>query len=120
MTPRTVIENYWNTECARNIEAILGCYTEDAELLVPGFGQLVGHDQIRRFYQESIDRFPVLEVRIVGAVENGDQGAFEWRSRFRDHEGREFPLGGVNLIRIRDGKLQKVHVYYDPAEIASA
>jgi ketosteroid isomerase-like protein len=118
MTPRTVVETYWNIECKRDVEAILGCYNEDAELVVPGLGRLVGHDQIRRFYQESIERFPVLEVSIVGAVEAADRGAFEWRSRFRDRAGRMFPLGGVNMIRVRGGKLQEVHVYYDPAEIA--
>ncbi len=120
MKPRTVVENYWDIECKRNVEAILGCYNEDAELLVPGLGQLVGHEQIRRFYQESIERFPVLEVKIVNAVENGDRGAFEWRSRFRDHEGREYPLSGVNMVSVRDGRLQEVHVYYDPAEIKVA
>lgn len=118
MTPRTVVETYWNIECTRDVEAILGCYNEDAELLVPGLGRLVGHGQIRRFYQESIDRFPALEVSIVGAVEADDRGAFEWHSQFRDHAGRAFPFSGVNMIRVRDGKLQEVHVYYDPTQIA--
>lgn len=120
MTPRAVIENYWKIECERRLEAILECFNEDAELIVPGLGRLVGHDEIRRFYQESIDRFPRLEVKIVGAVEAENRGAFEWRSRFHDHNGREYPLGGVNMVRIQNDKLQEVHVYYDPAEITAA
>ncbi|GAB0112628.1 nuclear transport factor 2 family protein [Acidisoma sp. C75] len=118
MTPRNVVEHYWAVECGRDVEAILACYNEDAELLVPELGRLIGHAEIRRFYQESVDRFPVLEVKIVGAVEDADRGAFEWQSRFRDHTGREYPLAGVNMIAVRGGKLQQVNVYYDPAEIA--
>lgn len=120
MTPRAVIENYWKIECDRDVEAILGCYNKDAELLVPDLGSLVGYDQIRQFYRSSVERFPLLEVKIVGALENGDRGAFEWRSKFRDHRGREFPLSGVNMIRVRDGKLQEVHVYFDTAELVTA
>ncbi len=117
MTPRQVVENYWRIECTRDVDAILGCYDPDAELLVPGLGRLVGHDEIRRFYQASVDRFPGLEVRIVDAVESGDRGAFEWRSVFRDHEGATWRLEGVNVIRISGERLGTVHVYYDPGAL---
>ena len=82
--------------------------------VVPGIGRLVGHEEIRRFYQASIDRFPVLEVKIVGALDTGDRGAFEWRSVFKDHGGKPFRLKGVNVIRVSGDRLQEVHVYYDP------
>ena len=117
MTSRQVVENYWKIECTRDVDAILSCYDAAAELLVPGIGRLVGHEEIRRFYQASVDRFPVLEVEIVGALDTGDRGAFEWRSVFRDHGGKPFRLKGVNVIRVSGDRLQEVHVYYDPAEL---
>ena len=117
MTPRNVVENYWRIECTRDVDAVLACYDEKAELLVPGLGRLVGHEQIRRFYQQSVDQYPFLEVDIVGAIENGDQGAFEWRSVFRDQNGVVFRLKGANLIRISGDRFLEVHVYYDPAEL---
>lgn len=117
MTPRDVIEAYWKFESQRNLQAVLDCYHEDASLQVPSLGRLTGHAAIRSFYQASIARFPVLEVAIVGAIESGDEGAFEWRSKFLDHAGLAYPLQGVNMIKIRDGKFAQVHVYYDPAEI---
>ncbi len=118
MTPRTVAETYWNIECTRDVGAILNCYNADAELVVPELGRLVGHDQIRQFYQSSVERFPVLEVKIVDGAEAGDTGAFEWASQFRDHDGKPYPLTGINMIHVRDGKFQSVHVYYDPTAIA--
>ena len=117
MTPREVVEQYWKIECTRDVDAVLACYDPEARLLVPDMGSLSGHDQIRRFYQESVDRFPVLEVDIVGAFEAGDRGAFEWRSVFKDRQGATFRLKGVNVIRVRDDRLLEVNVYYDQAEL---
>jgi ketosteroid isomerase-like protein len=117
MTPRDVVENYWRIECTRDVDAVLACYDEKAELRVPGLGRLVGHAQIRQFYQQSVDRYPHLEVNIVGAIEGGDQGAFEWRSLFRDHNGVAFRLKGANVIRITGDRFAEVHVYYDPTEL---
>lgn len=117
MTPRQVAENYWRIECTRDVAAILTCYAEDAELVVPGLGRLVGYDEIRRFYQSSVDRFPSLQVDIVGAVELGDAGAFEWQSVFKDHDGALFRSKGANIIRVAGDRFQSVHVYYDPTEL---
>ena len=117
MTPREVVENYWKVECTRDVDAILACYDASARLLVPGMGSLSGHDQIGRFYRQSVDRFPVLEVDIVGAFEDGDRGAFEWRAVFKDHEGATFRLKGVNVIRVSQGRLLEVNVYYDASEL---
>jgi hypothetical protein len=37
-------------------------------------------------------------VGLVGRVVQADSGAFKWQSVFRDHEGSEYPLSGVNLL----------------------
>ncbi len=117
MTPREIVENYWTIECTRDVDAVLACYDPEARLQVPGLGTLSGHDEIRRFYQGSVDRFPELAVNVVGAFENGDRGAFEWRSVFKDHGGAIVRLKGVNVIRVRGDRLLEVHVYYDQAEL---
>jgi hypothetical protein len=117
MTPREVAEIYWRIECRREVSAILTCYAPDADLVVPGLGRLVGHDEIRLFYQASVDRFPSLQVDIVGAIELGDVGAFEWQSVFKDHKGARFWSKGANIIRVNGRRFQSVHVYYDPTEL---
>lgn len=33
-----------------------------------------------------------------------------------DRAGKRFPVNGVNLVRIRDGKFTHVHAYYDPTK----
>jgi len=117
MTPRQVVETYWKIECTRDVDATVQCYDPQAELVVPGLGRLVGHEEIRRFYQASVERFPRLEVEIASALEVGDRGVFEWRSLFRDHAGVPYRSKGVNLIRVQGDRLAEVHVYYDPTDL---
>jgi ketosteroid isomerase-like protein len=116
--PRELIEAYWRAEERRDLDGVLDHYTEDAELVVPEMGRLVGHSEIRKFYEESIERFPELRVDIVRGIVDGPSGAFEWASVHRDRASKEYPCAGVNLVDVHEGRLQRVHVYYDPAVFA--
>jgi ketosteroid isomerase-like protein len=69
--PREVIEAYWQAEERRDLDGVLDHYAEDAELVVPEMGRLVGHSEIRKFYEESIENFPELRVDIVRGIVNG-------------------------------------------------
>lgn len=117
-TPASVVRSYWTAEENRDIDGVLGHYQPDAELVVPELGRLVGHEEIRKFYAASIARFPGLRVVIDSALADGDRGVFEWSSVFTDHEGRQWPSNGVNVIQVSGGKFASVHVYYDPAPLA--
>ncbi|MHB8293232.1 MAG: nuclear transport factor 2 family protein [Acidimicrobiales bacterium] len=115
--PRAVVEAYWQAECKRDVQAVLGYYRSDAQLVVPGMGLLVGHEDIRRFYQASVDRFPILRVEITDAVEDGTLGAFEWSSVFLDEKEEEYRLTGVNVVHVEGKRFASVHVYYDPVSL---
>jgi ketosteroid isomerase-like protein len=118
--PGLVVRSYWDAEQRRDIDAVLGHYHQDAVLVVPDLGRLVGHDQIKTFYAASIGRFPKLTVTIESELAEGQRGAFEWSSVFTDHAGRKWNSSGVNIIRVSDGKFASVHVYYDPAPLAES
>ena len=114
VSPREVAEAYWRAEERRDLAGVLGYYAEDAELVVPTMGRLVGHSQIRRFYEDSIERFPKLSVTLVSGVSDGATGAFEWSSVHRDAAGHDYASQGVNVLEVRDARFTSVHVYYDP------
>ncbi len=113
-SPREVAESYWEAECTRDVEAVLAHYHHDAIMQPPG-QYLVGHEQIRLFYEDSVKRFAGLEVKIVHEVRNGNDSAIEWDAVLIDYQGVRHPLKGVNIIRVEDGKFRYVHAYFDPS-----
>lgn len=118
-SPREVAESYWNVECQRDLEAILAHYHQDAIMQPPG-QVLRGHAEIRTFYEDSIRRFPTLEVEIVHEVRSGDEAALEWSAAVTDHQGIRYPFTGVNIIKVEDGKFRYVHAYFDPSILPSS
>lgn len=113
-TPRAVAESYWRVECDRDVEAVLAHYHEDAVMHPPG-QILRGHDEIRTFYEDSVRRFPGLEVTILHEISVGDEAALEWDAVLIDHAGVRHPLKGVNIIKVEDGRFRYVHAYFDPS-----
>lgn len=113
-TVRSIAERYWEAEETRDVAEILSYYHPDAELVAPELGRLCGHHEIKTFYEASIRRFPTLKVEILKGFEDTEQGAFEWRAVFADHEGNTVILKGVNIIATWEDKFKCVHVYYDP------
>lgn len=118
LSPREVAESYWRVECQRDLQKILDHYHEDAVMQPPG-QVLRGHPEIRTFYEDSIRRFPILEVAIVHEVRQGNEAALEWDAAVTDHSGRRYPFTGVNIIRVEDGKFRSVHAYFDPSVLPS-
>jgi ketosteroid isomerase-like protein len=119
LSPRAVAESYWRVECERDLAKILAHYHEDAVMQPPG-QVLRGHEQIRTFYEDSIRRFPILEVAIVHEVRQGNEAALEWQAAVTDQAGHRYPFNGVNIICVEDGKFRSVHAYFDPSVLPSA
>jgi len=109
---REIAESYWKAECSRDTERILSHYHQDATFCPPG-QTLVGHAQIRTFYEASGIDFPGLEVEILNDFAVGNQSAFEWSAKLTSTAGETSVLRGVNIIKIRDGKFEWVHAYFD-------
>ncbi|HEX5828401.1 MAG TPA: nuclear transport factor 2 family protein [Candidatus Limnocylindrales bacterium] len=115
--PRAVAEAYWRDECLRDVDLVLGHYHPDGEFQGPNGPRLVGHEQIRGFYEASVAAFPGLAVAIVAGVEDGDRGAFEFVAELTDHDGRVYPARGTNMVVVRDGKFVSNHSYFDTSEL---
>jgi ketosteroid isomerase-like protein len=114
-TPREVAESYWRAEESRSVEAVLAHFHEDA-VFHPVGGPLEGHGEIRTFYDGMGDTFPGLEVTITHEISSGDEAALEWEAVLIDREGTRFPIRGVNIVRVRDGKFEHVTAYFDPTQ----
>ena len=112
-TPREVAESYWNVEEQRDVEKILDHYHQDAVFNVAG-QRLVGHEEIRTFYESSGAQYPGLKVNIVHEVADGQKAAIEWEAHMTDEAGTTVVLNGVNIVYVENGKFREVRAYFDP------
>jgi limonene-1,2-epoxide hydrolase len=108
-----VAEKYWEAEASRNVESVLEMYLDDA-VFYPVTGPLVGHAQIRTFYDGMGDTFPGLEVEIVNEVTQGNQASLEWEAVLIDRDGVRFPIRGVNIIETEGDRISRMRSYFDP------
>lgn len=105
---------YWAAEETRDIGEVESLYGKDAILSIPEYGCLSGWQEIKRFYENSIMHYPMLSVTISSVFEKTDeQGAIEWRSIFRDANGKEVALSGVNCLVVSGELIKEMRVYYD-------
>jgi ketosteroid isomerase-like protein len=113
-TPREVSESYWAAECRRDIDAVMAHYLPDATYQ-DGAGRLVGHAEIRGFYESSIADYPGLEVTILREfVGSPDTSAFEVHAVLTDHDDQRFVIEGLIAITVRDGRMASIRCYEDP------
>jgi hypothetical protein len=87
-------------------------YAADARFVAPGW-DLTGHHEIRRYYADSAERFPGLEVEVVSDFDDGVWAAVEWRAILVDADGMRYPIRGVNLASIEGGRLKEVRAHFD-------
>lgn len=107
---------YWQAEASRDIDRIMGCFTDDARWDGPG-KTLRGRDEIRSFYQASAAAYPGLDVTVGRVIGDDDQAAFEWHATFTDPGRNSVTVSGVNIMR-RDGdRIASLTTYHDPAAL---
>ena len=112
-TPREVSEAYWAAECARDVDAVMGFYHDDATYEDAG-GLRRGHAAIRAAYEGSARDYPGLSVDIVREFPLGDRSALEFDAWLTDRAGKRFRVRGVNVVEVRDGRFVSVRSYEDP------
>jgi predicted ester cyclase len=127
---RNLLENYVKWYKARDLDAIMDLYAEDAVQGMPE-GIFEGRSTIRERLAQELDAFSDIDWGYVSYVEQGDAFADEWyfagthSGPFRLPDGTQLPptgrrveLHGMELVKLRDGKIVVDNLYYDNLTIA--
>jgi steroid delta-isomerase-like uncharacterized protein len=103
-------------------------YAEDAQANLHGILGPAGRDEIAAFFSDLFDAFPDWHFTVVETVAEGDGVAIRWRARgtfagpgnFMGFEpnGARVDLEGVDLARIRDGRIRVLDAYMNGTELA--
>lgn len=104
---------YWTAEESRDINAILSYFSKDARWIGPDGVVLVGHDQIRTFYENSAAAYPGLEVEVLRSYGDEHEGSVEWSAKLIATDGRVLNLSGVNIMKRQDDKFTELTAYFN-------
>ena len=125
----SVVRSYFEALGRRDRDAQMNWYAPD------GVGRFYGlqdepndRDQVRQFFSELFDAFPDFTIEVRDLILEGDQAAVRWRatgtfsgsSRFLGllPTGESIDLEGVDIVRVRDGKIARIDAYTDSSELA--
>lgn len=110
---------------AGDIDAYANEYADDAILVTPNITAR-GRAEIHNYWSRQKAAFPGCRLSMDALVEQGDTIACEWTwtgthaGPLGLADGRELsPTGktveqkGMELVRMRDGKVQLYHIYWD-------
>ncbi len=104
---------------ARDIDAYLGCCTENVELLLPMAGaQYLGADGIKRFFVDIEDIGPDfwIEVERVQAIDDSTALALLRTGSTGRASGIVTATDSANVYDFIDGKISRIRIFLDRHE----
>jgi steroid delta-isomerase-like uncharacterized protein len=122
---RELLDRYVERYNAGDLDAVMDLYAEDAVQIMRD-GTFEGWSAVRERLAQELGGFTDLNHTVRSFVEQGDTFADEWTfagthtGPFRLPDGRELPptgrrveIEGMELVRVRDGKIVLNTLYYD-------
>ena len=114
-------QRYWQLEMAGDIEGVVACYAQDAELHLPDGDVRRGHDAIRAFYEASQADYPTRTVTIVDRVHDAaGRAALVWEAQLQAPDGSMYLLRGINVVTVIEGRFQHLSAAYPSPRPATA
>ncbi len=110
-----IVRSYWKSEGEKDLKKILSHFAEDAKFCSPTM-ELDGRENIKEFYQGMVEGFKKIEVTPTHWVESGNEIAVEYDCTLIRNSGEERFAKGFNLFRIRNGVIQDLRCYFNPAD----
>ena len=128
---RGLLDRYVERYNAGDLDGVMDLYAEDASQRMPD-GTFEGRSAIRDRLAKELDAFSDLAHRVVSYVEGGDAFADEWvfvgthTGSVVLADGTEVPptgkrveVQGMEVVKIRDGKIVVNNLYYDNLAVAA-
>ncbi len=115
MNKLEIVKNYWAAESRKDLSRVLAHFAPDAEFVSPTM-RLSGRDNIRKFYEGMVNGFQEISVTPVNTIEQGANIAVEYECRLVRLSGEIRNARGFNFFEIRDGVIQSLRCYFNPAD----
>jgi ketosteroid isomerase-like protein len=109
MSTREVVEKLYEAYLAGDSEGMIALMADDVEVTFLGQGTFHGIPAVREFMAFSAGLLTDMEFLIGPLIIDGDVGAAVWRETATTRDGKPWVNHGVDVIRVRDGKIVALH-----------
>lgn len=106
---RRVVEALYAAYLAGDLEAMLALMDDDVEVRFLGQGTFRGLPAVRRFMEFSAGLLHGLDFRIQATIVDGEVGCAVWEETATTFDGRPWENHGVDVIRVRNGRIVSLH-----------
>lgn len=106
---RRVVDALYAAFLAGDGEGMLAQMADDVEVRFLAQGTFRGRDEVRRFMAFSAGLLHDLDFRIRRTIVDGDAAAVIWDESATTAAGKAWENHGVDVIRVRDGKIVSLH-----------
>jgi steroid delta-isomerase-like uncharacterized protein len=123
-----VVREYFEALGRAERDAQQRYYAADAAVEIHGVTGAVGRDEMVAFFAELFDAFPDWRFDILEVVTEDDRAAVRWRAHATfagpgsflgfEPNGARVDIEGVDLVRVRDGRITAIDAYMNGAELA--
>ena len=109
----------WNTQ---EVDKVLACYTDDVRYVDPNTnGPVEGSEAMRRYLTKLFVNWKMnWRLKEAFMFDDRDGCAVLWRATLQRVEGgKSVDIDGMDLVIVKDDRLQRNEVYFDRAALAS-
>ena len=110
-TAKNFIDALWKLEADRDLETIVGLFSEDCEI-----GNVVTEDKniaVREFWKSYRDNFDTVKSTFRSEIITDNHAALEWKSEGTGTNGHDFAYDGVSILEIDGDHITRFHAYFD-------
>ena len=127
-TPRGVMTAYFDALTRHDLDAIAAAWAPDGHCHVAGQADATGPDGVRAYWAELFGAVPDMRIQIDAIIGEDDQVSVKWSATGTfagpgSYQGIEptythLDLEGLDLFRLRDGRIVREDAYTDGTTFA--
>ena len=109
------IERFNETFNRHDVDAVMACMTDDVAFEstgpAPDGGRFEGQAAVRAVWQDFFGSSPSAVFEAEELFATGDRCVVRWIYRWTDADGKPGHVRGVDVMRVRDGKVSEKFAY---------
>jgi uncharacterized protein (TIGR02246 family) len=106
---RAVVERLYEAYLAGDADGMRAEMADDVEVRFLGHAELRGLDAFRRYQEFAAGLLTDLDFRIRKVIVDGEVAAVIWEETARTADGHPWASHGVDVIRVRGGRIVSLH-----------